>query len=104
MTPQEIATQAAEQFLADSFPTMSQFLTVEACHKARRDKVAALILTAARAIAAQMVRDSGADVRLEAIQEWAKPEHVLQFDDGDISVQEWCHVGLAKLRAITEQP
>ena len=55
MTPQEIAREAAEEFLADSFPTMSQFLTVEACHKARRDKVAALILSAA----AKMVRESG---------------------------------------------
>jgi hypothetical protein len=62
MTPQEIAREAAEEFLADSFPTMSQFLAVEACHKARRDRVAALILSAA----AKMVRESGAH-HLEAI-------------------------------------
>lgn len=61
MTPQEIAKEAAEQFLADSFPTMSRFLTVEACHKARLDMVAALILSAA----AKMVRESGLESALQ---------------------------------------
>ncbi len=33
--------------------------------------------------------------RLVCVQEWAKQDHVMQFDDGDISVQQWCSDGLA---------
>ena len=93
MTPQEIAREAAEEFLADSFPTMSQFLTVEACHKARRDKVAALILSAA----AKMVRESGAVEALESFN------HVTIEGHGLEQAFEKQEAALTALRDLTDQ-
>ena len=82
MTPQEIATEAAEQIMKSGHVNLCGYPNT-------KDKFAALILTAA----AKMVRESGVEDALETARETDLPLKHLRIVDA----------ALAKLRAITER-
>lgn len=98
MTPQEIAREAADTLISTPLPTMSQFLTMEACMEARRKAIAALILTAA----AKMVRDAKAVEEMERLIRVADAiadEANIGWGDGAIRD---ARTALQSLRALTE--